>query len=115
MVLVGVGQGVFAIPNASALLSLVPAARLGLASGLQGTARNLGIASGVALTGAVVLMRYRALAGTTLALGGPTPVDAEALRHATQQAFTGLAALALVAAGLAWRAGSPRRAGDTRS
>ena len=109
MVLVGVGQGLFAIPNATALLSLVPPARLGLASGLQGTSRNLGIASGVAITGAVVLARYRSLSGTTLALGGPSPVDAEALRQATQQAFAGLAVLALVAAALAWRAGDTRR------
>ncbi len=110
MVLVGVGQGLFAVPNSSALLSLVPAARLGLASGLQGTTRNLGIASGVALTGALVTMRYRALSGTTLALGGPRPVDREAFRAATEQTLLGLALLALVAAGLAWRAGGSRQA-----
>ncbi|HEY7923822.1 MAG TPA: MFS transporter [Vicinamibacteria bacterium] len=117
MALVGVGLGIYAIPNASALLSLVPPARLGLASGLQGTARNLGIASGVALTGAYVTMSYRSLAGRPLALGGPEPVDTEALRLATQQAFAGLAGIALLAAGLAWAVGSAGRtkpaAGDT--
>ena len=109
MALVGVGQGLFAIPNASMLLSLVAPERLGVASGLQGTARNLGIASGVALTGAVVTMRYRALAGSPLALGGPAPLDPAAFRIATSQAFTGLVVVALLAALLAWWAGTDHR------
>src|SRR5262249_57458715 len=54
LALVGVGQGLFSVPNASALLSLVPPERLGLASGLQGTTRNLGLASGVAFTPAML-------------------------------------------------------------
>src|SRR5206468_3343465 len=58
LALVGFGQGLFAVPNASALLSLVPPQRLGLASGLQGTSRNLGITAGIALTGALVTARY---------------------------------------------------------
>jgi len=98
----------FAVPNASALLSLVAPERLGLASGLQGTSRTLGIASGVAVTGAIVTMRYHALTGRPLALGGQAPLEAEAFRVATQLAFTGLAVIAVLAAGLAWRASSRR-------
>jgi hypothetical protein len=53
-------------------------------------------------------MRYRARAGSSLALGGPAPLDLEAFRLATEQAFMGLAGLAVVAAGLAWWAGTDR-------
>ncbi len=107
-VLVGVGQGLFAVPNASALLSLVPTERLGLAAGLQGTARNLGIAAGVAATGAMLTGRYRAYAGVPLSLGAAGPVDAEALAAAGQEAYALFAVLALAAAGLAATVREPR-------
>ena len=104
LALVGVGQGLFAVPNASALLSLVPLERLGLASGLQGTTRNLGIAAGVAFTGALVTARYHAHAGAALRLGSPGGVDHLAFVLATREAFQALAALALLSALLAWLA-----------
>ena len=100
----GVGQGLFAVPNASALLSLVPAQRLGLAAGLQGTARNLGISAGIALTGAMVTARYRANAGTPLHLGVPGGVDHDSFVFATRETFTLLTLVAIVSAILAWRA-----------
>ncbi len=109
LVLVGVGQGLFAVPNSSALLSLVPPERLGLASGLQGTTRNLGITAGVALTGAWVTLRYRTHAGVPLSLGGPTALDRDAFSLASQEAFAGLTLLALASAWLAWRVRAPRR------
>ena len=104
LALVGVGQGLFAVPNASALLSLVPPERLGLASGLQGTTRNLGIAAGVALTGALVTARYHAHSGGALKLGAPGGVDHLAFVLATREAFQALAALAVLSAVLAWLA-----------
>jgi MFS family permease len=104
LVLVGVGQGLFAVPNASALLSLVPADRLGLASGLQGTTRNLGLAAGIAFTGALVTARYHTHSRATLRLGSPGGVDHEAFVLSTREAFLALAALALVSALLAWLA-----------
>jgi len=104
LALVGVGQGLFAVPNASALLSLVPAQRLGLAAGLQGTARNLGISAGIALTGAMVTARYRANAGTPLHLGVPGGVDHDSFVFATRETFTLLTLVAIVSAILAWRA-----------
>jgi EmrB/QacA subfamily drug resistance transporter len=111
LALVGVGQGLFAVPNASALLSLVPSERLGLASGLQGTTRNLGIAAGVALTGALVTARYHAHSGSALRLGSQGGVDHLAFVLATREAFQAMAVLAVLSALLAWwaRAGSERR------
>jgi len=106
LALVGVGQGLFAVPNASALLSLVPAERLGLASGLQGTTRNLGISAGVAFTGALVTARYHAQSGAALRLGSHGGVDHQAFVLATREAFMALAVLALLSAVLAWRKGS---------
>jgi len=109
LVLVGVGQGLFAVPNASALLSLVPAESLGLASGLQGTARNLGIASAVAVTGALLTARYHALAGLPLALGAH-PLDSPAFAVAASETYGLFALLAVAAAALAWRVRAPARA-----
>jgi EmrB/QacA subfamily drug resistance transporter len=104
LALVGFGQGLFAVPNASALLSLVPPQRLGLASGLQGTSRNLGITAGIALTGALVTARYHTHSGTSLHLGLPGGVDHRAFVLATRETFAALAVVALASAVLAWRA-----------
>src|SRR5262249_6407968 len=104
VVLGGVGQGLFAVPNASALMSLVPPERLGLASGLQGTTRNLGLAAGIALTGALVTARYHAHAGSALRVGAPGGGDHPAFAVAPPEAFRLLSGVALLSAGLAWLA-----------
>ena len=104
LALVGVGQGLFSVPNASALLSLVPPERLGLASGLQGTTRNLGIAAGTALTGALVTARYHMHSGTSLHLGVPGGVEHDSFVLATRETFSVLAVVAALSALLAWRA-----------
>jgi EmrB/QacA subfamily drug resistance transporter len=111
LVLVGIGLGLFTVPNASALLSLVPPEKLGLASGLQGTTRNLGLAGGIAFTGAMVTARYHTHAGTALRLGAPGGVDHLAFVLATREAFQALAVVALLAAVMAWLA----RAGGVQS
>jgi len=111
LTLLGVGQGLFAVPNASALLSLVPAESLGLASGLQGTTRSLGIAAGVAFTGAFLTGRYHVLSGATLNLGAHAPLDRGAFAVASHQTYALLAGVALLAAGLATRVRVPRSAG----
>jgi len=103
LALVGVGQGLFAVPNASALLSLVPAERLGVASGLQGTTRSLGIASGVALAGALITARYLNHAGVDLHLGTHGGIDRGAFVSATHEVFLALTLLAVGATWLAWR------------
>lgn len=114
LALVGVGQGLFAVPNASALLSLVPAERLGLASGLQGTMRNLGVAAGVAFAGAVLAAQYRIHSGGVLHLGQPGGVDRGAFVHATRVVFQALTGLAVLATWLAWRVRTPGRTSVAR-
>ncbi len=103
LIAIGVGQGLFTVPNASALLSLVPPERLGIASGLQGTTRSLGMATGIALTGAIATARYHVHTRAPLHLGAPGGVDRMAFVAATRDTFTALALLAVVAAWLAWR------------
>lgn len=109
MLMIGAGQGLFAVPNASALLSLVPREQLGIASGLQGTARHLGIATGAALMGAIVASRYHTHGGGVLASTSSSGVDAPAFAAATHDAYLAMAILAAVATGVAWRQRAPRR------
>ncbi len=61
-VALGLGMGLFQPPNNSAVMGSLPRDRLGAGSGLLATARNLGMASGIALAGAV--FGARAGAGT---------------------------------------------------
>lgn len=53
LILIGLGIGLFSSPNTSAALGTVPAARRGVASGVLGTARNVGMMFGIAMAGAV--------------------------------------------------------------
>ncbi|MDD4053002.1 MAG: MFS transporter [candidate division Zixibacteria bacterium] len=58
LIIVGAGSAIFASPNSSAMLSSIPKRFMGIASGLQATARNLGITAGVAISTAVFAHRY---------------------------------------------------------
>jgi EmrB/QacA subfamily drug resistance transporter len=49
----GLGTGIFISPNTSALMGAAPRARQGIAAGILATARNMGMALGVGLSGAV--------------------------------------------------------------
>ncbi len=69
LVLVGAGQGLFQTPNNTALLSSAPRPRLGIASGLQAVMRNLGLALGVAMAGALVAARGASLRDATFLPG----------------------------------------------
>lgn len=53
MGLVGMGTGTFIVPNTSALMGAAPTNRQGIAGGVLGTARYLGIVLGVGLSGAI--------------------------------------------------------------
>ena len=115
MALIGAGIGIFTVPNSSAAMGSVPPERLGLASGLQATMRNLGIASGAAAMAAIVASRFAAHGGGTLAAsarGGATHPLAFAL--ATRDAYLVMAAVAVAAAVLSLRQadGVRRGAGD---
>jgi len=109
LALIGAGQGLFAVPNASALLSLVPHEQLGIASGLQGTTRNLGFTSGAALTGALMASRY-ALHAHRVLEGAGRPVDAAGFAAATRDAFL---VMALIAAAGTLMAAAQRRGSAT--
>jgi EmrB/QacA subfamily drug resistance transporter len=115
--LVGIGMGIFSVPNSSAVLSSVPLERLGLASGLQATMRNLGIASGAAAMAAIVASRFAAHGAGTLAAsarGGAANPLAFAL--ATRDAYLTMAVVALGAAALSFKqAPGPRPAGGAAS
>jgi EmrB/QacA subfamily drug resistance transporter len=66
-VLMGLGIGLFTSPISSAILGAVPTERRGVANGVLGTARTLGMVLGVGVAGAVY--------ATTLDLGGPAGAD----------------------------------------
>ena len=66
-VLMGLGIGLFTSPMSSAILGAVPAERRGVANGVLGTARMLGMVLGVGVAGAVY--------ATTLGLTGDPSAD----------------------------------------
>jgi hypothetical protein len=87
MVLVGIGVGLMAPSISGAALGAVSPERAGMAGGALNTARQLGLALGVAVFGTItVAAAQRALTGQ---VGDP---------HATAQALFGGAGRALVAA-----------------
>jgi MFS family permease len=50
----GLGTGIFISPNTSALMGSAPRNRQGIASGVLATARNMGMALGVGMAGAIL-------------------------------------------------------------
>jgi len=54
LVAMGLGFGIFFTPNYSAVMGTVPAARLGVAGGIYGTMRTMGILTGVAMASSVM-------------------------------------------------------------
>jgi EmrB/QacA subfamily drug resistance transporter len=66
-VLMGLGIGLFTSPISSAILGAVPTERRGVANGVLGTARTLGMVLGVGVAGAVY--------ATTLGLAGDAGAD----------------------------------------
>jgi MFS family permease len=110
MALVGVGQGLFGVPNSSQLLSAAPRAQLGLASGLQATMRNLGITSGAAGMAALVATQYAAHGGGAMSALQAGAVNRAAFAAATHDAYLAGGVVALFAALLAARPTRPARA-----
>ena len=51
--LIGLGMGMFQSPNNSIIMGSVPPNRLGIASGMLSSVRNLGMVTGIAISGAV--------------------------------------------------------------
>jgi EmrB/QacA subfamily drug resistance transporter len=65
-VVAGIGVGLVNPPLASAAIGVVPAARSGMASGINSTSRQVGIATGIAGLGAI--FQHSVTQGTTAAL-----------------------------------------------
>ena len=55
--LIGLGMGLFIVPNDSAIMGAAPKDKLGVASGILATTRNLVLSSGIALSGTVLATR----------------------------------------------------------
>jgi len=53
MGMIGLGMGLFQSPNNSIVMGSVPKERLGIAGGMLGMVRNLGMVTGIAISGAV--------------------------------------------------------------
>jgi MFS family permease len=90
LAVVGVGLGLFTPANNAAILAAVPRDQSGEVSGVVNVARGMGTALGLALTGLV------------FALGGGDRGSAPQVVAGYHDAITFLAAVALVAALLAW-------------
>jgi len=69
MLLVGLGMGLFIVPNDSAIMGAAPRDKLGVASGILATTRNLGLSSGIAFAGTLLAARiqvYTAIASSSV-------------------------------------------------
>lgn len=58
LALIGMGVGLFQSPNNSAIMGSVPRHRIGIASGMLATTRNVGMVLGIAVSGAVFAIRH---------------------------------------------------------
>ena len=92
----GLGTGIFISPNTSALMGAAPRDRQGIASAVMATARNLGMALGVGLAGAIFTSVLASAAGST----GASATAHPAIFDATRASFLVAAALALVGVGI---------------
>lgn len=64
LALLGLGMGLFQAPNNSIIMGSLPIEQLGIAAGIMGTMRNMGMVIGVAVSGAVFSNRYAYYGGT---------------------------------------------------
>jgi EmrB/QacA subfamily drug resistance transporter len=77
----GAGVGLVNPPLASAAIGVVPPARSGMASGINSTFRQVGIATGIAALGAIFESRLATKLAPALA-GTPVAPDAHTIAHA---------------------------------
>ncbi len=96
--IVGTGAAIFSSPNTSAIMSAVPADRLGTASASQTTARTIGNAIGIAVAGAILTSEMAAVTsrGSPLGLDDPEAA-AKALVSGVRLALVVAAAIAALA------------------
>jgi len=116
----GVGAGLINVPLANTAVGVVEPARAGMASGINSTLRQVGIATGVAALGAVLASRVRDIVETQLAgaphahaiadavasgrvgqtLHGVTPAARQQIAHAAEAGFAGALDTILLIGGL---------------
>jgi len=80
MVVGGIGTGLVSTPLISTAVGVVEPARAGMASGINSTLRQVGIATGVAGLGTILASQVRTSVADTLS-GGPLAVHAHGLAH----------------------------------
>lgn len=98
--LFGIGSGLFQSPNNNTIMGSVPRSRLGQASGMLATMRNMGMVLGIAASGATFTARQK-LHWQQLTVAKAVS-DLDSLAEVHRQAFVlGLHDTFLVAAGLA--------------
>jgi predicted MFS family arabinose efflux permease len=97
LALVGIGLGLFTVPNASAVMSAVPRERLGLAAGLQATMRNLGISGGAAAAAAILASGYQARGGGLLRTTGHAAFNTLAFAEASRDLYISMMGVAVLA------------------
>jgi EmrB/QacA subfamily drug resistance transporter len=128
LIVAGAGTGMVTVPLASTAVGVVDISRAGMASGINATARQVGLAAGIAVLGAIFTARLRntvagqlhgtALAaqarhiasGTSVTAGpghalpsGMTPAAAKLISHAARAGFIdGLNLILLIGAGVAF-------------
>lgn len=99
LALTGLGVGLFQSPNNSAIMGSVPRHRLGIASGMLATMRNVGMVMGIAVAGAVFAIRHAHHLETLKQSGlSGTALDSLAFTSGMHDAF--LAGGVLAAAGV---------------
>src|SRR5579875_3543594 len=81
MVVAGVGAGLINVPLASTAVGVVEPARAGMASGINSTLRQVGIATGVAALGSILASRVADSVTTSLS-HGPLAAHARAIGQA---------------------------------
>ena len=89
LIVAGVGAGFVSVPLASTAVGVVAPSRAGMASGINSTFRQVGIAAGVAALGSIFAARIRDgvvshLAGTPLAHGAHALAEGISAGHASQ-------------------------------
>ena len=101
---VGMGMGIFQSPNNSAIMSAVPRARLGIASGLLSMTRTLGQTTGIAILGAFFASRLQTYAGQPVDINMANPADIVRALGDQFHVAAGLIAVGLsIALWRAWR------------
>lgn len=98
MAVTGLGFGLFNTPNNSAIMGNVPPANRGTASGTLATMRNIGMALGVAISGALFsLFNNSATAAYTAAGQTGNQLTANAFVYALRLTYLAAAAIAVLA------------------